>query len=307
MRHKLKLFLDYLAYLVVRLLICIVQSLRLETCATLARGLATLCNDVLRVRAKVVDENLRLAFPELSDAERRRLSWRMWEHLFLMISEIALASRKIHDTNWRQYIRIRNKRELMRTLFARHPNVVVSAHFGNFELAGYTLGLFGFGTYSVARPLDNPFLDRYVHDFRTATGEHILPKNGSSADIATLLANGGTLSVLADQHAGPKGCWVNFFGRPASTHKAIALFSLSNDAPIMIGFGRRAGGPLQLEMGLAALLDPRDLAPDQRGVTELTQWYTSQFETLIRRDPHQYWWVHRRWKDAPPKRGAKAA
>ncbi len=196
---------------------------------------------------------------------------------------------------------------MMQTLFARHPNVVVSAHFGNFELAGYTLGLFGFGTYSVARPLDNSFLDRYVHDFRTATGEHILPKNGSSADIAQLLAEGGTLSVLADQHAGPKGCWVNFFGRPASTHKAIALFALANDAPVMVGFARRAGSPLQFEMGLAATLDPRDLAAAERGVTELTQWYTSQFETLIRRDPDQYWWVHRRWKDAPPKRAAKAA
>jgi KDO2-lipid IV(A) lauroyltransferase len=307
MRSKLKLALDYLAYLAVRLLICFVQSLRLETCATLARGLATLCNDVLRLRAKVMEENLRIAFPAMSEAERRRLSWRMWEHLFLMVAEVALARRKIHDTNWRQYIRFRNKRQMMQTLFARRPSMAVSGHFGNFEMAGYTLGLFGFGTYSVARPLDNPFLDRFVDDFRTATGEHILPKNGSSADIAGLLADGGTLSVLADQHAGPKGCWVDFFGRPASTHKAIALFALGNEAPLMVGFARRLGGPLQFEMGLAAMRDPRNLPADQRGVTEMTQWFTSELETLIRANPEQYWWVHRRWKDSPPKRAAKAA
>ncbi len=304
---RAKLLLDYLAYLAVRWLICIVQSLRVETCGMFARGLATFCNDVLRLRGKVVDENLRLAFPELSAEDRRRLAWRMWEHLFLMVTEIAHAPRKIHDTTWRRYIHFRDKRLMMRTLFAARPSVVVSAHFGNFELAGYTLGLFGFNTYSVARPLDNPFLDRFLLDFRTATGERILPKNGSSGEIAELLANGGTLSVLGDQHAGPKGCWVEFFGRPASTHKAIALFSLANEAPLIIGFARRLGRPLEYEMGLAAVLDPRDLPSGERGVTEVTQWFTSRLEELIRANPDQYWWVHRRWKDTRTKRGSKAA
>lgn len=91
---RAKLLLDYLAYLAVRWLICIVQSLRVETCGMFARGLATFCNDVLRLRGKVVDENLRLAFPELSAEDRRRLAWRMWEHLFLMVTEIAQRAAK---------------------------------------------------------------------------------------------------------------------------------------------------------------------------------------------------------------------
>ncbi len=298
---------DYLAYLLARVFICVVQSLRIETCAAAARLLATLLNDVVPLRRRVIDDNLRQAFPELSDAQRRRLAWRMWEHLFLMIVEIAHAPRKIHDTTWRRYIRFTNQRELMRMLYSDRPRVIVSGHLGNFELAGYTFGLFGFETYSVARPLDNRFLDRYVKQFRTARGQHILEKNGSAGEIAELLERRGTLSVLADQHAGPKGCWVDFFGRPASTHKAIAVFSLSNDAPLLVGVSRRLGKPLQYEMGTDATIDPRQIGPALHGVKELTQWFTTRLEMAIRRTPEQYWWVHRRWKESPPARRSQAA
>ena len=117
----------------------------------------------------------------------------------------------------------------MRELYRNRPRVFVSGHYGNFELAGYTLGLFGFPTFTVARTLDNPYLDRFVNHFRALKGQYILPKRGSAQEAAALFEGRGTLGVLADQHAGPKGCWVNFFGRPASTHKAIAVFALTNE------------------------------------------------------------------------------
>jgi Kdo2-lipid IVA lauroyltransferase/acyltransferase len=184
--------------------------------------------------------------------------------------------------------------------------VIVSGHFGNFELAGFAFGLFGFEMFSVARPLDNRFLDRWVRDFRAASFVRILPKNGSAGEIADLLARQGTLSVLADQHAGAKGCWVDFFGRPASTHKAIALFSLANDAPLVVGGFRRLDEPLKFELAIECVADPRCLEPEQHGVAGLTQWYTHCLERMIRRDPDQYWWVHRRWKDTRARK-TKAA
>jgi Kdo2-lipid IVA lauroyltransferase/acyltransferase len=288
---------DFLAYFAVRLLICIVQALRIETCVAMSKKLAVLVNDVIRMRGEVVDENLRLAFPDLTADERRQLSRRMWEHLFLMVIEMAHAPRKIHDTNWQQHIHVRDIGGTMRRFFADRPHVTVSGHFGNFELAGFVFGLFGFEMFSVARPLDNRFLDRFVRDFRAANFVRILPKNGSAGEISEMLARQGTLSVLADQNAGPKGCWVDFFGRPASTHKAIALFSLANDAPLVVGYFRRLGRPLEFELGVEAVADPRCLDPEQQGVAGLTQWYTHCLEQIIRRDPDQYWWVHRRWKD----------
>jgi Kdo2-lipid IVA lauroyltransferase/acyltransferase len=165
----------------------------------------------------------------------------------------------------------------------------------------------GFASYTIARPLDNPYLDRFLNQFRGSTGQFILPKMGSAQRVDALLAAGGTLTVLADQSAGPKGCFVNFFGRLASTHKAIALFSLGSDAPMAICYDRRVGKPLEHVIGMETVLDPRTADASLRTVPDLTRWYTEQLEAVIRRAPEQYWWLHRRWKEVKPSRERKAA
>src|SRR5438105_44899 len=109
-------WLDYLVYLALRTLICVIQALRMETCEVLARYLASLMCTVLQIRRHVVDENLSHAFPELSAPARRELAWRMWEHLFLLLAEIAHAPRKIHDTNWRDYITPAGRQTLVRAI-----------------------------------------------------------------------------------------------------------------------------------------------------------------------------------------------
>lgn len=298
---------NFAVYMLVRVFVCLLQALRIETCQRLARWLAWLATDVLRFRQQLIDENLQHAFPKKSPQWRRRISSRMWEHLFLMIAEIAHFPRKVHDTNWRDYITFKNESQMMRELFRSRPRVFVSGHFGNFELAGYTLGLFGFPTFTVARPLDNPYLDRFVNHFRALKGQYILPKQGSAGEVAALLEGRGTLGVLADQHAGPKGCWVDFFGRPASTHKAIAVFALTNNAPLMVGYARRLGKPLHYEMALETLVEPATMDPSLNDVFALTQWYTRVLENVVRRTPDQYWWVHRRWKDSRRKKKRAAA
>jgi KDO2-lipid IV(A) lauroyltransferase len=191
-------------------------------------------------------------------------------------------------------------------LLEDRPKVFVAAHFGNFELNGYVLGMWGFPTFTVARPLDNPYLDRFVNRFRGSTGQFMLPKQGSSLAVDQLLSRGGMLAVLGDQAAGAKGCWVDFFGRPASTHKAIAVFALANHAPLSVGFARRRDATLQYEIGIEATVDTV-AQPELADVTTLTTWFTRHVEALIRRHPDQYWWVHRRWKGEPPARRGKRA
>ena len=304
-----KAVIDYIVCLVVRLLICFAQAIRIETGQSIARFLAWVIGDVLRVRRSVVDDNLRHAFPGLSDSERRRISRRMWEHLFLLALEVALAPRKIHETNWRQYVRLNGVADLMRILLSDRPTVIVTAHFGNFEIGGFMLGLLGFPTYTVARNLDNPYLDRFLNRFRGATGQHIISKNGGYDDILQVLASGGVMSFLADQYAGPKGCWVEFFGRPASAHKAIALLSLEHDAPTAVCCAQRLDRPMHFEMKVTGIADPRAAAAGVESVADLTQWYSSRMEGMIRKAPGQYWWLHRRWKDPrkAKRRKGKAA
>jgi KDO2-lipid IV(A) lauroyltransferase len=111
------------------------------------------------------------------------------------------------------------------------------------------------------------------------------------------------LTFLADQYAGIKGCWVDFFGRPASVHKSIALLALENNARLSVCASRRLGRPMRFELYDYAEIDPRAVGT----VRELTQWYTSRLEELIRQSPEQYWWLHRRWKDPRPARRAEKA
>src|SRR5436189_1298246 len=222
---------DFSVYLIVRAAIAVIQALPLDVCERIASSLATLFGQVLRIRGHVVEENLRIAFPRMSPDEREAITWQMWRHLILMMVEIAQTPRKVHETNWKEHSHIVNQEQFVRTLLCGRPLVVISGHFGNFELGGYLMGLFGFPTYTVARELDNKYLDRFINEFRGRTGQYMLPKKGSGADIQKVMERGGILTLLGDQHAGQRQCWVNFFGKPASTHKAVSVFSLGNQAP----------------------------------------------------------------------------
>lgn len=291
---------DWLTYVVVRLFVCVVQALPLETCDRIARLLAALACDVVKIRSNVIDDNLRHAFPQLSPAERHALARRMWKHLLLMVCEIAHAPRKVHDSNWRDYFCFVRDREIARYLLGQRPVVQVSGHFGNFEIGSYVTAMLGYHGHLIARPLDNAYLDRFVTQFRAAYGNTVLSKAGSSAQVEEVLKAGGRIGLLGDQHAGPRGCWVDFFGRPASCHKAVALFTLTGGAPLLVTYAKRVGGPLKFEFGLMGVADPQIPGEELANVKSLTRWYNAMLEKVILDAPEQYWWLHRRWKGTPP-------
>ena len=295
-----RLIVDYAVYVIVRLLICIVQALPLDTCARLAGPLGYLLGEVLGVRRKVVSENLKQAFPEATNRQRRYIALAMWRHLILLVCEIAHLPRKVHETNWREHIQLGNIEAQVAALLSTRPCVILSGHFGNFEAGGYMTGMFGFRTHTIARPLDNVFLDRWVNSFRQANGQTIMPRKGAATQSAVVLQQGGNLVLLGDQFGGNSGCWIEFFHRPASYHKAIALFCLTSGAPMVVAHARRRGGrALQIELGVEDVYDPRNADDDLGGVREVTQWYNDLLEAMIRRNPDQYWWMHRRWKGDP--------
>lgn len=291
---------DYTLYLLLRTLVCILQAVPLSTGRRIARGLASLFTDYLPARQKLLKKNLEIAFPELDAAQQRELGRRMWEHLFLMLVEIAHAPRKVREMNWRRHMHLVGVRPLLAYLRQDRPVIIVTGHYGNFEMGGYLLGVLGYPTHSVARTLDNRFVNDFVKRFREKTGQFLISKNEGYEDILEVLASNGTMAFLADQSAGPKGCFVDFFGKPASVYKAIALLSLQYDAPIVVcASTREPDRPLFFRMHAAARLDPRDLPEDIGNIKEVTQWYTSQLEERIREHPEQYWWIHNRWKDTP--------
>jgi KDO2-lipid IV(A) lauroyltransferase len=224
-----------------------------------------------------------------------------------VLIEIVQLPRKLHVHNWRRHIEMVGGHHLAGALISGRPLLIVTGHFGNWELAGYGLGLLGFRTAAVARRLDNPYLDAFLGRFRQATGQAILDKNTDYERIQALLAGGGTLAMLADQDAGPRGLFVDYFGRPASTFKSIALLALEYRAAMLVIGVPKVGEPLRYQVVIEEPIWPEEFEGRPDAIKALTQRYTAALERLVRRHPEQYFWLHRRWKHQPPVRKSKAA
>lgn len=295
---------DWLLYVALRCIVCAMQSISLESCDRICRVLAKILADWTQLRRDITDENLQRVYGNISCAQKSLLRRKMWHHLLLMVCEIAHAPRKIHRTNYRDHFYMRDKAQVFKIMMEGRPLVLVTGHFGNFEVAGHTVGVLGAPTTTIARPLDNAYIDRFIGEFRAMGGQRMLPKDGSAARVQELLDAGGTLGLLADQHAGGKGAWVEFFGHATSCHKALALFVLSSKAPMFVHYNRRLDRPLKFEMGVTGLADPallesHDVPEYLESIGDLTEWYNTRLEEAIRMAPEQYWWLHRRWREVP--------
>ena len=300
-------WLDYLVYLAVRSLVAFAQMLSIEQAYTLAHGLAWILYQVDARHRQVGLENLANAFGDrFSDRERDQIVRGVYRHFCSMLMEILHTSRKIHLTNWRDRVVLVGLEPMMDVLLTgNRPLIILTGHYGNWELAGYVFGLFGFPTVSVARTLDNPYLERYLRSFREKTGQMLIPKTGGYDQMVEVLDNNRPLTFLADQDAGQRGLFVDFFGRPASTHKAIALLAIEHQALVAVGVARRIGPGFRYEIRCEDVIEPASLPGTADDVRLLTQRYTSALERLIRQDPTQYLWLHRRWKHQP--KGKKTA
>ena len=298
-RHRSNSY-DLGIYVLVRLIVGFAQMLTIRQSYALARLLAKVFYRIDTRHRAVGMENLQLAFGDnYNEAERDKIVRRVYEHFCMMIMEILHIPRKLHLTTWRERITLVGHEKILDRLMDGGPMIMLSGHFGNWEMAGYLFGVFGFPPNSVARTLDNPYLERYLRRFREATGQKLIPKAGGYDQMLDVLRNGGVLSFLADQDAGQRGLYVDFFGRPASTHKAIALLAIEHQAPVVVGYARRIGPGFRYEVGCDAIIEPSEWTGTSDDVRLLTQRYTSALEKIIRRDPEQYLWLHRRWKHQP--------
>jgi len=300
---------DYAIYLVVRFVVAFIQALPERWAKGLGGCLAWLAYHVDKRHREVARENLRHAFPHLCADEVHcdRLVKSCYHHFCTMLIEMVLLPRKFRLTNWHHRLRCQDNVAFMSAVTAERPVLLVTGHFGNWEISGYAIGAFGFPSYAIARTLDNPYLDRFLKKFRERTGQTILCKNGDFDKITNVLAQGGILGTLADQDAGQRGLFVEFLNRPASTHKAVALMALEY-RPLMVVLGTpRVDRPWGYEVCIETVIDPNEFADRADAIEALTIEYSKALERMIRRYPEQYFWLHRRWKHQPKPRAAKRA
>ena len=303
--------LHYAQYLAIRTFAAVLGMLTVRGTRLFARSLAALC---MRLPAKVVrrsvaEDNLRAAFPEWTDRQVQDCLRGMYEHLARMLAEFVQFPRQVKLANCREVMVFRNRAASVKALCSGRPVLMLGGHFGNWEASMAAFGEFGFPMGAVARKLDNPYVEAWLDSERARSGHKLYWKRGGYDGMLELLEAGGNLALLCDQDAGKRGVFCDFFGRPASTIKSLALLAIEHDALIVVGYGRRLPDDAscrwtRYEIGCEAVLDVRDY-PGSNAVTLLTEQYTAALERAVRRSPEQYFWVHRRWKTAPRVRKSR--
>ena len=300
---------DYSVYLIIRLVVCIIQALPYRAGEAFARALAWLAFRIDKRHTNVARDNVRHAFPgRYNDAQINALVRAVYRHFCTLIIDIIHLPRKLNPHTWRRHLDIPQIPLVIDCLLSGRPLLLATGHFGNWEAGGYTLALLGFTSHAIARPLDNPYVDDFLRHFRERTGQKILAKKGDFDQMQAILARCGLLATLADQDAGQRGLFVGFFGRPASTHKAVALLALEYKVPLMVVGIRKLPGELRHQLQVADVIRPEEYDGQPDAVRAITQRYTSALERIVRAAPEQYFWLHRRWKHQPaPKKAKRAA
>ncbi len=290
---------DYFHYIALRLFVIGLHQFRIETSLNFACFLGRLLwRRYHRGRKRAMD-HLRESYPDKDEQWIERTGRRCFEHIAMMAVDVLYTPRLVKKENWREYSRYVNVERAKWLMKEGKGLLMVGAHYGNFEIMGYLLGLFDFSIYSVARPLDNKFISRYLYDIREKAGQRVIDKRGAAEIMQTISSTGDTLCFIADQDAGRKGVFVPFFGRKASTYKSIGLLAISNNIPIGVGYSRRVDNRFFFEIGVNRIIFPEEWADKDDPLYWITAEYTKAIEDFIREDPSQYWWLHRRWKHRP--------
>ncbi|MCA9728043.1 MAG: lysophospholipid acyltransferase family protein [Candidatus Eisenbacteria bacterium] len=284
-------------YLGLRLALVLLAVLGERGATALGTLLGRIAFDLLRIRRRVTLENLRHAFPEWSEPERLSVARLAYRHFGIVFLELARLSR-YSPSEIRARIRIPDEAGLAAALAHGRGAVLLTGHFGNWEMLGGALAALGHPIWVTVATQRNPWVDRYVTQTREATGMHVLKVEDGGLAIARQLRKNHLVAFVADQDAGRRGVFVPLFGRPASTALGPVRFARMQRCPIISGFAvRQADGSYQIELPPVRHVR-EDLPPEEADRIALEE-LARDLESAVRRHPEQWFWMHRRWKTRP--------
>lgn len=188
-------------------------------------------------------------------------------------------------------------REVCQTSGGNTNVIIVTAHYGNWELAGSAWARkFGIPMVSVMRPFGNPLIGKYILGNRQSDEHRSVPKSGGIKGMLKALKEGKTIAILADQHASSReGVETTFFGQPCRTHSSPALLHLKTGVPIIPEITRRVDDNFNFEFVVGKLIKYTPTGDKEHDLKTITQMYTTALEELISQEPGQWMWAHRRW------------
>ncbi len=253
--------------------------------------------DVIGFRRKVTMSNLaaRLgggrAGEELEDIGRRS-----YMHFAMAIAEFARVPAVTRDYVDR-YIRLDGLEHLDRALKGDRGAVLVTGHFGSWELMGSILALLGYPMKFIVGVQRNPLVQNLMNDLRRSAGIGVVEPD-SLLRITRSLRSNQFIALLSDQDAGPHGLFVDFLGKKASTPQGAARLAMMTGAPVIPGFIIRLGGLRHQIVIEKAIEVPAGLSREE-AIREITRGFTAGIGECDKGYPDHYLWAHRRWKTRP--------
>jgi KDO2-lipid IV(A) lauroyltransferase len=291
-RTALRNRLEEVAYLATS---SVIRALPREWSEGLGRGLGLLFLRVSGSRRMLVARNLRRAFPEREPRELERLGRDVFSHFGHLTVDLVRTAGGVAEAILER-VDVTGLDRARRAYASGRGVFFLTAHVGNWETGAVVTSFLGMPMHVVARPLDNPSLDRRLRAFRESGGNTVVPKAAAAREMLRVLRSGGAVGILMDQHARPPdAAAVPFFGRPASTTTAVARFADRTGALVVpVTALYSGGGRIRLEYGEP--LDVWTLPPGEREAEPLTARLTAMTEELVRKAPDQWLWLHNRWR-----------
>jgi len=279
----------------------LLAALPLGLAMRLAAGVAAVAIRLDRRHRRIGLVNLAIAFPEKSERERLRILVASYRNLGRAIAEIAQIDR-LTSANVRERISIADEslwRQLA-TIMPQQGVLVLTGHFGNWELFAYAQGLLGRPVHLVRQTIKNPLIDAFIDRMRRRAGTHTLRKHAAARGVLRAIAEHALVVLPLDQNASRRtGVFVDFFGKPASTNAGFGRVVARAGVPVYPAFLVREGTSARHRIVILPRVPFASMADRDQAAREFTQRCTGVLEAMIRDHPDHWLWTHKRWRTRP--------
>jgi KDO2-lipid IV(A) lauroyltransferase len=247
------------------------------------------------IRKKVVIENLQIAFPENEPTANKKLAFRIYSSFAITLVEI-LCFPFLKKSELANAVDCTNIGLIVEKFNEGKGVILLSSHFGNWEFGAISIAIqVQLSLSVVVKPLRNSFVDEWMNKARTKFGNEVVPLGISIRKTYQTLKEKKIVAMVADQRGPKEGIKVDFFGKKVSIYAGPAALALKTGAPIVCGIPIR-DKDYKYKMKLVEI--PQENLPESEEdkILEISQRYTSYLEKIIRDNPEQWLWMHKRWK-----------
>ncbi|MGE0679847.1 MAG: lysophospholipid acyltransferase family protein [Candidatus Binatia bacterium] len=245
--------------------------------------------------------NLTLAFPEKSEVERRTILRKSMLNLGRLLAEFCHLPEVTKD-NIEERVRLANPEQWRALISACKDSgaLILTGHFGNWELLAHAQACYGFPLYIIHRGLRNPLIDNLIVQERERCGNKVIRKTTAGIEVFRAIRQKAIVVAAVDQNAsGRMGVFVPFFSRLASTSSGLAGLALASGVPVVPAFLVREQDSWRHRIEILPPVEPIRTGDQETDLRETTAKFTAIFQQIVEQHPDHWLWIHKRWKRRP--------